>query len=397
MISKTTSVSNNPLFEVINKDTFLGTYWQQKAYVFRSVLETAASELELAIDGNELAGLACEDMVESRIIFGHEETGEWRCEQGVFAEERFANLPDNNWTLLVQGVDQWFEEVQELFQYFDFLPQWRLEDIMASYAPQGGGVGPHFDYYDVFLLQVSGSREWKLGQQCDDSSELQDNHQVKLLQNFETTETHVLMPGDMIYVPAGKAHWGTAISDDCITFSVGFRSPSEKELVAHLLENIIEQCAENKRYQDAIGGIDSIGNSSNTSHPAKINVSVQYKVIELLQALSQEKIHAAAQQAFGELVTEPRYFSSDEALVTQSDIRSQCEQAINQSATLELSIPVYTRVAFSAAGLFVNGESYAVSESFAQSVCEGLVTVATMSEKERLVLITIIERGDLEL
>ncbi len=182
----------NPLFNIIKQDVFLSEYWQQKPYVFRDALTDNVNDILETVDGNELAGLACEEMVESRIIFGHGQTGEWRCEQGVFDESRFASLPEKNWTLLVQGLDQWFEEVRALFHYFDFLPQWRLEDIMASYAPKGGGVGPHFDYYDVFLIQVSGSREWKLGQQCDEKSELQSNDQVKLLQAFVTGDTHTL-------------------------------------------------------------------------------------------------------------------------------------------------------------------------------------------------------------
>jgi len=411
MAAQNLRLSNNPLFEVIKKHTFLKQFWQKKPYVFRGVLTDIAGELELAIDGNELAGLACEDMVESRIIFGHEKTGEWRCEQGVFTEDRFAHLPESNWTLLVQGVDQWFEEVQQLFQYFDFLPQWRLEDIMASYAPIGGGVGPHFDYYDVFLLQVSGSREWKLGQQCDDSSALQNNQHVKLLEEFITSDTQVLTPGDMLYVPAGTAHWGTATSDDCITFSVGFRSPSEKELVTHLLENLIEQCAENRRYQDDINyaednedrnegrmtGENIKKNNYTISHPARINNSVHHKVSELLHVLTQENIHKAAQQAFGELVTEPRYFSSEEETASPDEISAQFERAIKQSPTLELSIPVSTRLAFSTTELFVNGESYVVSESFAQSVCDGLITVAAMSEAEKTVLAALIEQGDIAL
>jgi len=102
------------------------------------------------------------------------------------------------------------DEARHIFSCFDFLPQWRLEDIMASYAPIGGGVGPHFDYYDVFLIQVSGSRQWRLGQLCDETTELQDNSQVKLLEQFTTEVTHELNPGDMIYIPAGKAHWGVA-------------------------------------------------------------------------------------------------------------------------------------------------------------------------------------------
>lgn len=381
----------NPLFNNIQQNVFLKEYWQQKPYVFRDVLTENVNDIVGVVDGNELAGLACEEEVESRIIFGHGRAGKWRCEQGVFNENRFVSLPDENWTLLVQGLDQWFEEVRELFHYFDFLPQWRLEDIMASYAPKGGGVGPHFDYYDVFLIQVSGSREWKLGQQCDEQSELQNNDQVKLLQEFLIEETHDLKAGDILYIPAGKAHWGTASSDDCITFSVGFRAPSEKELVTQLLENIIEKCADNLRYQDLV--------SDGVHHPAKMTDEVHKQVNQLLQQLTQEKLQQAAQQAFGELVTEPRYFLSDDDMeeFSEQDFHFQVNQIVKKSSVIPIFIPVSTRLAFSTAGLFINGECYVVSELFAESVCDGEIAVENMSESEKLVLITLLKLGDVSL
>ena len=381
----------NPLFNSIQQNTFLKEYWQQKPYVFRDALTKNINDIIGVVDGNELAGLACEEEVESRIIFGHGQTEEWRCEQGVFNENRFASLPDENWTLLVQGLDQWFEEVRELFHYFGFLPQWRLEDIMASYAPKGGGVGPHFDYYDVFLIQVSGSREWKLGQQCDEQSELQNNDQVKLLQDFLTEETHDLIAGDILYVPAGKAHWGTANTDDCITFSVGFRAPSEKELVTQLLENIIEKCADNLRYQDPV--------SDSGHHSAKMTDAAYKQVNQLLQQLTQEKLQQAAQQSFGELVTEPRYFLSDDCMeeLSEQDFHFQVNQITKKTSVIPIFIPVSTRLAFSAAGLFVNGKCYVVSELFAESFCDGEIAAENMSESEKLVLITLLELGDVSL
>lgn len=379
------------LFVDIQKDVFLKEYWQKKTYVFREVLLDLASDIVESINGNELAGLACEDEVESRIIFGHDQLGEWRCEQGVFDEKRFATLPEKNWTLLVQGIDQWFEEVQDIYAYFNFLPQWRLEDVMASYAPLGGGVGPHFDYYDVFLIQVSGSREWRLGQQCDDESELQNNNQVKLLQHFFTEETHVLAAGDILYVPAGKAHWGIATTDDCVTFSVGFRAPSEKELLTVILEDIVEQCCENKRYKDSLLSIDD--------HSAKINVSAHAQLTPLLANLTPEKIQRAAQQALGSLVTESRYMSSQE-----NDAENSLEQwvaitkkMIEKKQVIELCIPLHTRLAFSDTQLFVNGEVFDVEEAFAQAVCDGIVPVVLMGEEEIDIMAGLFFQGFIEI
>ncbi|MBK8289148.1 MAG: hypothetical protein IPK95_11375 [Cellvibrionales bacterium] len=147
---------------------------------------------------------------------------DWQCEQGPFKAKRFKTLPPSHWTLLVQSVDQWIPEIQALLAQFDFLPRWRLDDIMISYATDGGGVGPHFDYYDVFLLQASGKRRWQVGQRCDENSALRDNDKIKLLKDFHTEADYTLATGDMLYLPAGVAHWGTAVGDDCITISIGF-------------------------------------------------------------------------------------------------------------------------------------------------------------------------------
>ncbi|MCL4161307.1 UNVERIFIED_CONTAM: hypothetical protein GTU68_000497, partial [Idotea baltica] len=201
---------------------FLNDVWQQKAYLIRNAVPNACE----IVDGSALKKLASHEDCESRIITGSKVSDIWQCQHGPFNVSDFVNFADKDWTLLVQGLDQWNDRAAQLLNQFSFLPQWRLEDIMASYAPLGGGVGPHFDFYDVFLIQASGSREWQLGQRCDHSTQLQDNDEVKLLAAFDCKDTHQVHAGDMLYIPAGMAHWGTATSDDCITLSVGFRAPS---------------------------------------------------------------------------------------------------------------------------------------------------------------------------
>ena len=151
---------------------------------------------------------------------------------------------------LVQSVDHFIPEVRSLLANFDFIPQWRLDDIMISYATEGGGVGPHFDYYDVFLIQLSGSREWKIGQHCDQNTKLRNHPDLKLLESFKQTNVEQLNQGDMIYIPAGLAHWGTATSSDCITASIGFRAPSYQDLVYASALDISNQYPEHLRYSD---------------------------------------------------------------------------------------------------------------------------------------------------
>ncbi|MEX2326490.1 MAG: cupin domain-containing protein, partial [Pseudomonadales bacterium] len=148
-------------------------------------------------------------------------------------EATFSRLPERDWTLLVQAVDLWVPEVGRLLDYFDFLPRWRLDDIMVSFAPVGGSVGPHFDQYDVFLLQVEGERNWQIGDPCDETAGLVPNVPVRMLADFVVRDQWLLSPGDLLYLPPGIAHWGVSVSNS-LTFSIGFRSPSVAEMVSDL-------------------------------------------------------------------------------------------------------------------------------------------------------------------
>lgn len=361
---------------------FIANIWQKKSHLFRQ----SCSDLIDIIDGNELAGLACEPECEARIIQGRKIDGPWSCLQGPFDEGAFADLPEKDWTLLVQGVDQWIDEVRDILSEFSAIPQWRLEDIMASYAPQGGGVGPHFDYYDVFLIQISGTRTWQLAQQCDESTPLQNHEQVKLLPTFDTQEEHTVEAGDMLYIPAGKAHWGVASSDDCITFSIGFRAPSQKELLSSALEHIVDGLSDTQRYQDNAAAIDT--------HPDKINSAVHQQLTAMLQALTPKTLQEAVNQSFGELVTEPRHAPIDAEIMSEDDILNYIDTAIAQQSDLHLYRPPHSRLAFSASHLFVNGEAYEVNESFAQSVCDGVIPFAMIEDDYKSYLVEWIQNSD---
>ena len=216
----------------ISTADFLANYWQKKPLLIRG----AIPNFEPPIDGDELAGMALEAEVESRLVVG----SEWQLEHGPFDEERFATLPESQWTLLVQAVDLWVPEVAELLCKFDFLPSWRLDDIMVSYAEDGGSVGPHFDYYDVFLLQGAGKRRWQIGQHCDEHTPLVANTDLKILADFAATDEWVLEPGDMLYLPPQIAHHGVAMGA-CTTFSVGFRSPAATEMLDDLATELLSR------------------------------------------------------------------------------------------------------------------------------------------------------------
>ncbi len=200
------------------------------------------------ISAEELAGLACEELVESRLVTEFER-GNYLLRNGPFTEPDFTQLPSSNWTLLVQAVDQWVDEVASLKRLFEFIPNWRIDDIMTSFAATGGSVGPHYDYYDVFLVQGAGSRNWKVGQRCDSNIELVANSELSLLKRFEASMEFDLVAGDVLYIPPRYAHWGVATSDS-LCYSVGFRAPSMAEMIEGFSDFVIRDQDPAMRYED---------------------------------------------------------------------------------------------------------------------------------------------------
>lgn len=230
-------------------DTFLRDYWQKKPLLIKNAFANWQNPLE----PDELAGLACEEEVESRLLTQTQQgkNGEgWNLEHGPIPESRFSKLGNRDWTLLVQAVDHYVPEVAALIEPFRFIPNWRIDDVMISYAVDGGGVGPHYDQYDVFLIQGLGKRRWQVGTLCDNDCELLPHDDLRLLANFEANEEWVLEPGDILYVPPRVAHNGIAIGDDCMTYSVGFRAPSRSELIAHWCDHLLANMCDDDRYGD---------------------------------------------------------------------------------------------------------------------------------------------------
>lgn len=232
MNSSTDIFSNTNL----SVDEFLSEYWQKQPLL----IPNAFPNFKSPQSPDELAGLSLEEDIESRIVIEQGKSGLWELQTGPFDESTFTHLPDSHWSLLVQAVDLWIPEVKALLQKFDFLPPWRLDDIMVSYAPIGGSVGPHFDYYDVFLLQGLGQRRWKIGQSCDHNSPQLPDTPLRILSNFSSLHEWVLNPGDILYLPPQLAHWGIA-ENDCLTYSIGFRSPSLSDMLGDLATELMTQ------------------------------------------------------------------------------------------------------------------------------------------------------------
>jgi len=229
------------VFGELTAQQFLERHWQKSPLLVPGALPGFRSPLS----ADELAGLACEPEVESRLVLGSRETT-WQLEHGPFEEQRFRQLPERDWTLLVQDVDKWLPDLAPLLEPFRCIPDWRIDDIMVSFAAPGGSVGPHTDQYDVFLLQAQGRRRWQLSEHFD--AALEPDVDLKILQNFSAEREFVVEPGDILYLPPGVAHFGVAL-DECLTFSIGFRAPDQHELMLALAEELIQR-ATSTRFGD---------------------------------------------------------------------------------------------------------------------------------------------------
>ncbi|MFK7976810.1 MAG: cupin domain-containing protein [Halioglobus sp.] len=340
---------------------FLAHHWQRAPLLIPAALpHWAASETVPPIDANTLAGLALEPELESRLI----ETTDsgWHLLHGPFVATDFER--SHPWTLLVQAVDHYLPEVAELKKMFSALPTWRMDDVMVSYATDGGSVGPHYDNYDVFLLQGEGHRRWRLGQRCGPESALIAHEELRILQDFECTEEFLLGPGDMLYVPPGVAHWGVA-EGECTTLSIGFRAPSVEDLLSRRIDAQLEVLPQEQFYRDPYASIATRAGEIRDEDIARLN-----------EQLAEHLQRFASAQWFGELVTEPRY---DLAVDTQQVLAHAQRLALGANT---VALAPEARVAWQALSsgqicVYANGQSRAFS-------CGVLTPLSTLCSGEAL-------------
>ena len=274
--------------------TFLNEYWQKKPLLIRAGL----IDFEVPLEADELAGMAMEEEVESRIVIEKGKTP-WETQQGPFDENTFAALPEKEWTLLVQAVDHWVPEVQALKEQFQFLPSWRLDDVMVSYATEGGSVGPHYDQYDVFLIQVAGKRRW----QVLAPDEYQDsgiaNIALHILDNFPVNPEMdwELGAGDILYLPPNFAHNGRSLDDNCMTYSVGFRAPSIQDALTGIRDKLCDTINVKNRF--------AAPETGKRDHNAQIHTDdVAYLQTELARLINQPDVLA---NWLGETMSDSKY------------------------------------------------------------------------------------------
>jgi 50S ribosomal protein L16 3-hydroxylase len=280
------------LLNGITPAQFLADYWQKKPLLIRQAIPNFTGLLS----PNDLAGLACEDDVQARIIKQKDEN--WTVENSPFDETIFAKLPKKNWTLLVQSVNHYLPEAADLLALFNFIPHARLDDLMVSYAPIGGGVGAHVDSYDVFLLQGAGKRNWKISSQKDLT--LVDNQPIKVLKHFEAEQEWTLEAGDMLYLPPQIAHWGVSQSDDCMTYSIGFRAPKKQELAHEFLSYLQDSLHENAQLE----GLYEDADLTLQQHPAEITSEMTAKVAAILNKIHWDNNTVA--DFLGRYLSEPK-------------------------------------------------------------------------------------------
>lgn len=325
---------------------FMRRHWQKKPLLVRGAIPGFTPLLSRT----ELFKLASSDAVESRLIV--KKAQEWRMKSGPFAPRALPPLKQPGWTLLLQGVDGHDEAVHQLLQQFRFVPDARLDDLMISWATPGGGVGPHFDSYDVFLLQASGRRRWKISQQKDLT--LQQGVPLKILQNFKFEEEFVLEAGDMLYLPPRYAHDGVAeacVGDDgkaqdCMTYSIGFKAPVAQELAAELLHRLAEFS------EDAFEASSLERSPKIYRDAAQVATSTPAQLPDSLVTFAQKAMHDALKDplalgcALGEIMT---------------GLKPQVWFAENQtelSKTMGINLDAKTRMMYDADHIFINGESY---------------------------------------
>ena len=307
---------------------FMRQYWQKKPLLVRAAIPGFKPLLARA----ELFTLSQRDEVESRLIVRQPGAG-WTLQHGPFAKSAFPTFKQPNWTLLVQGVDLHDDGAHALMQQFRFLPDARLDDLMISWASEGGGVGPHFDSYDVFLLQAQGRRRWRIGRQKDLS--LEEDVPLKILSHFEAEEEFVLEPGDMLYLPPKWAHDGIADGGECMTCSIGFRVPQRGGLAGEIAQRLADDHEDETLYRDP--------KQPATQHPGRIPAGLQEFTADALRRLLEQPEDMA--RALGEVMTEPKpkvWFEEPEGDWTPGAIQ----------------LDRRSRMMYDEHHIFINGEAY---------------------------------------
>jgi len=376
---------------------FLEQYWQKQPLLIRN----AIPKFQTPISPDELAGLACEPEVESRIVLQHTKAKAripWELRHGPFSETSFSKLPQTHWTLLVQECNKHVPELAMLLENFKFIPGWRVDDVMVSYAAPDGSVGPHVDQYDVFLLQGLGQRLWQINTQAEHGAWLPDT-ELRILQQFESQQQWLLEPGDMLYLPPGVAHYGIA-QGECMTLSIGFRAPSHYDLLSAFAEDVFADISDPfaiPRYQDP--------QLSLQTHSGEITAQSLAVVSDILQSYSRD--NNTIGRWFGRYITQSVQPAALQPAEPAYSVQS-LQQALQQHPQVVRS--ELTRYAFISQTpqityLYLDGNEYPLtgeSQTLAALVCDQRVIDGQQLQQlmqhdaARKVLLELFNQGYLE-
>ncbi|MFJ2991904.1 JmjC domain-containing protein [Pandoraea sp. NPDC087047] len=336
----TTSRPTLPLLGGLDPDAFMKRYWHKRPLLIRQAIPGFTAPLSR----DALFALAAQDDVESRLISHARKR--WQLDHGPFEADDLPPLTRKQWTLLVQGVNLHAPAIDALMQQFRFIPDARLDDVMISYATDGGGVGPHLDSYDVFLLQAHGKRRWRIGPQRD-TTWLEDVP-LRILKHFEAEEEWVLEPGDMLYLPPGYAHDGVA-EGECMTYSIGFRAPLEQEMLQNFLYYLAENAAELPFARHFAGRYADPGQSA-VKHPAALPEAMIDALVSQLERVrwGQKEV----EDFLGRWLSEPKshvFFDSPEKPLSMS-------RFVHEASSRGVALSAKSQLLYRRNRCYVNGE-----------------------------------------
>ena len=328
-----------PLLGGLTADAFLRDYWQKKPLLIRQALPQFGGLLA----PQQLMALACDPDAQARAVVRRR--NRWELYQAPFEADDFAGMEKTKWTVLLQGLNHYLPQGAELLKQFSFVPHARLDDLMVSYAPKGGGVGPHFDSYDVFLLQGMGHRRWQISQQADRT--LVEGAPLRILKNFKVEQEWVLAPGDMLYLPPHCAHNGIA-EDECMTYSIGFRTPAYQELAEQFLVYMQDRVCVEGMYADP--------DLKAQKHPSEIGADMLEQVEQAINRVRWGKRDIAG--FLGCYLSEPKphiFFDAPKKPLS----RTRFEKALQ---TRGVALDLKTQMLCHGGTVFVNGIAHAVGK-----------------------------------
>jgi 50S ribosomal protein L16 3-hydroxylase len=363
---------------------FLDEFWQQKPCLIRKAFRDFVPQL----DADDVAGLACDELAESRLVTGSFPEHDWTLRYGPFSAADLTALSERNWTLLVQDVEKHYPPLRSLLSSFDFLPSWRIDDLMISVSGDGGSVGPHVDQYDVFLLQATGQKRWQTALRFD--STLLPDCELNVLARFEAEKEWLLDAGDMLYLPPNTAHHGIALGEG-MTWSIGLRAPSAADLLQAFGEWLATQAGEGERYRD--GSLDTV------PLDGEIDAAAITRLQSLMSSSMEDDIDfhnfLGVFLSRYRLAHEPA--PSDEKFDTPS-----LTQALRGGACVQTN--PWTRMVWirsgSGARLFASGDAFYCTADLAQRLCGNPLEIPTVRQQDAAtmtLLCELLNRGHLYL